>query len=99
MHYIRWYIMEINVLEGSKKKLVVEIKGESHSFCNALKAALWKDKKVKVTGYNIAHPLVGVPKLVIETESGDPKKILLDAVKSLKKDSDAFLKSFDKKVK
>lgn len=91
--------MEINVLEESKNRLVVELKGESHSFCNALKAEMWNNKKVKVTGYNIAHPLVGIPKLIIETDSGDPKKILVDAVKNLKKEADAFLKSFEKKVK
>ncbi|MBU2561134.1 MAG: DNA-directed RNA polymerase subunit L [Nanoarchaeota archaeon] len=91
--------MEINVLEESKNRLVVEIKGEGHTLCNALKSELWKNKKVKVAGYNISHPLVGVPKLVIEVESGDPKKILADAVKSVKKDADEFLKSFSKAVK
>ncbi|MBW2997594.1 DNA-directed RNA polymerase subunit L [Candidatus Woesearchaeota archaeon] len=91
--------MEINVLEESKNKLIVEIKGEGHALCNALKAELWKNKKVKVSGYNIAHPLVGIPKLVIETESGDPRKILTDAIKNVKKDADAFLKSFSKTVK
>lgn len=91
--------MEINVLEESKNKLVVEIKGEGHALCNAVKAELWKNKKVKVAGYNISHPLVGVPKLVIETESGDPKKILIDAIKNVRKDADAFLKSFSKTVK
>ncbi|MBW2971758.1 DNA-directed RNA polymerase subunit L [Candidatus Woesearchaeota archaeon] len=91
--------MEINVLEDSKNKLVVEIKGEGHALCNALKAELWKNKKVKVAGYNVAHPLVGVPKMVIEVESGDPKKFLADAAKAVKKDADDFLKAFDKKVK
>ncbi len=90
--------MEINVLEESKNKLVVEIKGESHALCNAIKSELWKNKKVKTTGYNIAHPLVGVPKLIIESNS-DPKKLLVDAVKSVKKDADDFLKSFTKTVK
>lgn len=92
--------MEINVLEESKNKLVVELKGEGHALCNALKTELWKNKKVKVSGYNISHPLVGIPKLIIETESGgDPKKVLLEAIKNVKKDADAFLKSFSKKVK
>ena len=92
--------MEINVLEESKNKLVIELKGEGHALCNALKTELWKNKKVKVSGYNIAHPLVGIPKLVIETESGaDPKKLLMDALKNVKKEADAFLKSFSKKVK
>lgn len=91
--------MEINILEESKNKLVVEIKGEGHALCNALKDALWNSKKVKMAGYNIAHPLVGIPKLTIETESGDPKAALLDAAKQVRKDADAFLKSFTKAVK
>ncbi|MFH1064310.1 MAG: DNA-directed RNA polymerase subunit L [Candidatus Woesearchaeota archaeon] len=91
--------MEINILEESKNKLVVEIKGEGHALCNALKTELWNNKKVKITGYNIAHPLIGVPKLIIETESGDPKEILLDAVKNVRKDSEAFLKAFNKVAK
>ena len=91
--------MEINILEDSKNKLVVEIKGEGHSLCNALKEALWNNKKVKMSGYNIAHPLVGIPKLTVETESGSPKDALVDAVKAVKKDADAFLKAFGKAVK
>jgi DNA-directed RNA polymerase subunit L len=91
--------MEINVLEESKNKLVVEIKGEGHALCNALKTELWNNKKVKTSGYNIEHPLVGIPKLVIETDSGDPKKLLAEAAKNVKKDAEAFLKSFSKSVK
>jgi DNA-directed RNA polymerase II subunit RPB11 len=92
--------MEINVLEESKNRLVVEIKGEGHALCNALKDELRKNKKVKMAGYNIAHPLVGIPRLVIETDAGgDPKKLLADAAKAVKKDADAFLKSFSKSVK
>ena len=90
--------MEINVLEESKNKLFIEIKGEGHALCNAIKSELWKNKKVKSTGYSIAHPLVGVPKLVIESDS-DPKKLLVEAVKTVKKDSDTFLKSFAKALK
>jgi DNA-directed RNA polymerase subunit L len=91
--------MEINVLEESKNKLVVEIKGESHSLCNALKCELWKGKGIKLAGYNISHPLVGTPKIIIETESGNPKQLLADAAKSVKKDAEAFLKAFEKAAK
>jgi len=91
--------MEINILEESKDRLVVELVGADHALCNAIKSELWKNKKVKVSGYNIAHPLVGVPKIVVETESGDPKKVLADAVKAIKKDADDFNKAFVKKVK
>ena len=91
--------MELNVLEDSKNKLVVEIKGEGHALCNALKSELWKNKKVNIAGYNIAHPLVGVPKLVIETDSGKPKDALVDAAKKVKKEADEFLKAFNKIAK
>ena len=91
--------MELNVLEDSKKKLVVEIKGEGHALCNALKSELWKNKKVNITGYSIAHPLIGIPKLVIETGSGKPKDALIDAAKKVKKEADEFLKAFNKIAK
>ncbi|MBW2967902.1 DNA-directed RNA polymerase subunit L [Candidatus Woesearchaeota archaeon] len=91
--------MEINIVEESKNRLVVEIKGEGHSLCNALKQELWNNKKVKVSGYNIEHPLVGVPKLIIETSAGSPKDALVEAANAVKKDADAFLKSFSKAVK
>jgi DNA-directed RNA polymerase subunit L len=91
--------MELNVLEESKNRLVVEIKGESHALCNALKSELWGNKKVKIAGYNIAHPLIGVPKLVIETESVSAKDALIEAAKNIKKDTESFLKAFSKAVK
>ena len=91
--------MEINVLEESKNRLVVEIKGEGHALCNALKTELWNSKKVKTTGYNIGHPLAGIPKLVIETDSGNPKELLVEAAKNVKKEAESFLKSFNKAVK
>jgi len=91
--------MEINILEEKKNKMILEIKGEGHSFCNAVKSQLATDKRVNIAGYNIAHPLVGIPKLVIETDSDDPKKVLLDAVKKVKKESDDFLKAFEKATK
>jgi len=69
--------MELNVLEKTKKKLIVEIKGVDHTFCNALKKELWNDKAVTVSAYNIDHPLVGVPKIIVETNgTKTPEKAL-----------------------
>lgn len=78
--------MEINVLEDKPKKMVFELKGEGHTLCNALREELWNDKAITVSAYNISHPLVGVPKFMIET-TGDkePRKALKDAVSRLKK--------------
>lgn len=80
--------------------MVVEIKGESHGFANALKNALWKVKGVSISGYNVEHPLTASPKLIVETEGAKaPKAAILDAVKQLDKDCDGFIKSFAKQVK
>ena len=88
--------MDINILEESKKRMVFEIIGESHGFCNILRDALWQTKKVKAAGYNISHPLTGTPKIIIEAESGDTRSILKDALKKLDKDCTTFTKEFKK---
>ena len=78
-------IMEINVLEDKKKRFVFEVKGEGHTLCNALRNELWADKSVTVSAYNIAHPLVGIPKFIVETDGKDPKRSVKDAITRLKK--------------
>ena len=78
--------MEINILEDKKARLVFELKGEGHTLCNALREELWNDKAVTVSAYNISHPIVGVPKFIIETDGKEePKKALKAAIKRLKK--------------
>ncbi len=84
--------MEINVVEDKKKRLVFELKGEGHTLCNALREELWNDKSVTVSAYNISHPLVGIPKFIIETSGKSPKKALKDAISRLKKTNSALVK-------
>jgi DNA-directed RNA polymerase subunit L len=92
--------MELKVIEEGKNKLIVEIKGEDHTFCNALKAELWNDKHVKAAAYNIDHPLVGEPHLTVETDGKeDPKDALIAAAKRLKKEVAGFAKAVDKNLK
>ena len=92
--------MEIKILEDKKNKLVFELKGETHTFCNALKQELWSDKHVKIAGYNVTHPLIGVPKFVVETDGSEkPKKALVEAAKRLKNVSNKLKTAFVKKVK
>lgn len=90
--------MEINILEEKKNRLVFEIKGEGNTLCNALQKELWADSHVKSAGYNIAHPLINIPKFVLETDGADPKKTISAAVKRLTKES-AKLKEQAKKIK
>jgi DNA-directed RNA polymerase subunit L len=87
--------MEIKIIEGKKHRLVIEAKGVSHGFCNALVSEIWNDKDTKSAGYNINHPLVGVPTLIIESK-GDAKKTLLNGIKRLNKKTTDFSKNFKK---
>lgn len=84
--------MEVKILEESKKSLKVEIGGEDHTLANALRRELWNDSHIKISGYNIDHPLAGSPVLTIETDaSEEAKKALLAAVERLKKKNSKFL--------
>jgi DNA-directed RNA polymerase subunit L len=92
--------MKLKFLENKKNKMIIEIQGETHTFCNALKKELWNDKHVKLAGYDIEHPFVGVPRLIIETDSSEsPKKALTEAAKRLEKKADSFKQAFSKGVK
>ena len=88
--------MEFAVLEESKNKLVFKLKGETHTFCNALKHELESIKGVTLVAYRIDHPLVGQPQFLLETKSIEPRAALKEALKSLKKKAQDFLKEVGK---
>jgi DNA-directed RNA polymerase subunit L len=87
--------MELRIIEAKKHRIVFELKGADHTFCNALKQELWNDEEVKVAAYNIAHPLVGIPKFIVES-AGDVKEALLGASSRLQKRNKEFLNAFEK---
>jgi len=82
--------MEFKILEEKKKKLIFELKGVQHGFCNAIKKELWNDETVILSSYTIDHPLVGIPKFTIEVKEGDPKDALKKAIDRLKKTTEQF---------
>ena len=89
--------MEMIVVEETPKKLIFELKGEGNTVLNALKNALWQNKHVKVATYSIEHPLVGVPKMIVETNGEiKPRKALMEAVEKLKKDAEKLKKDLSK---
>lgn len=89
--------MEINVIEEDKKKIIFEIKGENHTLSNLLEKEIWKDEDVKAAGYNVAHPLIGIPKMVVETNGKKTaREAVEDAVKRIKKHNADFQKAFKK---
>jgi len=92
--------MELNILENDKNKIVVEIKGEDHSFCNALKKELWGNKHVEAASYNIVHPLTASPVIMVETDGEEkPMTALTKAVNGLRKQTEKFKKDFKSEVR
>ena len=86
--------MEIKILEESKGSIKIEVEGEDHTLANALRNELWNDSHVIIAGYNIDHPLIGNPVIIVETDGKEePKKALQAAVERLKKkNSDILVK-------
>lgn len=84
--------MEFKVLEEEKNKLVFELVGETHTFCNLLKSELRKVKGVTLVSYRIEHPLVGIPTFIVETKGTEPRKAIKEALKSVKKLAKDFQK-------
>jgi DNA-directed RNA polymerase subunit L len=78
----------MKVIKDTKNELEIEITGETHTLCNALRKILMEDKNVESAAYVIDHPIVGQPNLYIKGK--DPKKSLKKAATTLKKRCDEF---------
>ena len=92
--------MELKFIENTKNKILMELKGEDHTFCNVLVKELQKNGNVKAATYRIDHPLQRIPLFLVETnEKITAKKVLLDAVNGLSKINAKFLKEFKSHVK
>lgn len=76
--------MEVQVIKEDKELLEVEIADEGHTLCNILRDELWNLEDTSIASYNIKHPLVSSPHLAVKVKKGKPRKILLDAVDSIK---------------
>ena len=82
--------MEFKVLEETNEKLVFQLKGETHTFCNALKNELLKIKGVTIATYRVDHPLIAIPQFLIQTKGIEPRKAIKEALKNLRKKSEEF---------
>ena len=88
--------MKVTALEKKKNKLILEISGETHTLLNIIKDELWNDPNVKISGYNIEHPLTSEPRLIVQTSSEDALEAVKEAVKRVKKNFDQFQKKVAK---
>ena len=89
--------MEISVLKEEKNKIEVEIVGEDHTLCNVIRDELW-NQDVSIAAYNIEHPLISNPTILVEG-SGDLRKKMVNASSSLRKLFKEVKDNFDKAAK
>jgi len=57
---------------------------------------LWNDNNVKISAYKISHPLVSVPKFLIETSKTSAVDAVLSAIKRIEATNKKFLKAIEK---
>ncbi|MDI6724384.1 MAG: DNA-directed RNA polymerase subunit L [Methanobacterium sp.] len=78
----------MKILKNTKTELEIEITGETHSLCNALRKTIMEDKSVESAAYVIDHPIVGEPVLYIKGKN--PKKSLQKAAETLMSQCNEF---------
>ncbi|NYB51727.1 MAG: DNA-directed RNA polymerase subunit L [Methanobacteriaceae archaeon] len=78
----------MKVITDKRNELEIEITGETHTLCNALRKTLMEDEDVESAAYVIEHPIIGEPKLYIKAKN--PKKSLKKAAETLKSRCDEF---------
>jgi DNA-directed RNA polymerase subunit L len=83
--------MKLVLLENTDKKMVLEIRGETHTFLNLLRENAW-DAGSKQASYMIEHPYLSEPKLIIRADN--PKKVLDSAAQMIIEQAKDFEKEF-----
>jgi len=78
----------MKILTDKKKELEIEITGETHTLCNALRKTLMEDKDVEAAAYVVEHPIIGEPKLYIRSKN--PRNSLRKAAETLQSRCDEF---------
>lgn len=74
--------MKIEVVEESDEKLKIRI--DDLTFVNLLNDNIWKQKSLGMAAYNVEHPYLAQPVLVVKSKN--PKKTLMDAADNILED-------------
>jgi DNA-directed RNA polymerase subunit L len=83
--------MKLVLLESNDKKMILEVRGENHTFLSLLRENAW-DAGSKQVSYTIEHPYLSEPKLVIRADN--PKKMLDTAAQMIIDQAKEFEKEF-----
>ncbi len=89
--------MNINVISESKDEIIFTLEGADHTVLNLLKDELYHIDGVLAASYNITHPLIKVPKVIVKTNGKvNPRDAIKNAVKNVKKKLSDFKKQVSK---
>ncbi|MHA1207688.1 MAG: RpoL/Rpb11 RNA polymerase subunit family protein [Candidatus Freyarchaeota archaeon] len=84
-------------MEKKDNELRVEIEGEGHTLCNAIKSVLFEDESLVFAGYRIEHALLSKPILYIKTNGKkDPLTLLNETLEKLSDRIEEFKEKFQK---
>ena len=91
--------MELKLISVEKNSLEFIMLGEKHTFPNLLKSRLLNDTDVTFVSYKLEHPMNDECSFIVKAKTKDPKKVLLDACKSIEDDLDEFKNKVKKALK
>ncbi len=89
----------VKILKLTEKSLELELEGEDHTLCNALCKELFNDEHVVFAAYHIDHPLVGKPRVYVETDGKDPIQAVIEAAERIKLNALKFKELFSEALK
>ena len=76
--------MKVNILKKESNSLEIEIEGEDHTLCNALRNILLDDDSVEFVSYKIEHPTHANPIFLVKTDGQKtPTEALIEATEKL----------------
>lgn len=94
------YGLKVKILKSTDNSIEMEIEGEDHTLCNALCKELFNDKSIVFASYHIDHPLVGKPRLYVQTDgSKSPVEAIIEASERLRDKALKFRELFSNALK
>ncbi len=91
--------MEVRVVKQDKDSAIIELKGGTIGFANLISEELWENSEVQEAACIKEHPYMAEPKVYVKTKGVSPKKVLLDAAKSLQNKVKELEKEFQISLK
>lgn len=91
--------MKIKIVEEKDNELIIEIEGEGHTLCNAIKSILFEDEALVFAGYRIEHALLSKPVLYLKTNGKKDALVLLkETLEKLETNIEEFKEKFQKEL-